>query len=85
MVINSLFEKPEIATSYEWELDWPAILYAPVCEVGHRPIGLLVVGCRQDHWYTDEDVAYVHALGFTLAPMVSALRWPWRYGRGLPP
>jgi len=77
MVINSLFEKPEIATSYEWELDWPAILYAPVCEVGHRPIGLLVVGCRQDHWYTDEDVAYVHTLGFTLAPMVRALRWPW--------
>src|SRR5579864_1116859 len=76
VVVNSVFEKPEISNSYDWELDWPAILYAPVGEIGHRPIGLLVVGCRQDHWYTEQDVAYAHTLGITLAPLVSALRGP---------
>jgi DNA-binding CsgD family transcriptional regulator len=76
MVINSVFEKPETTKGYDWELDWPAILYTPVGEIGHRPIGLLVIGCRQDHWYTEQDVAYAHTLGITLAPLVSALRGP---------
>jgi len=76
LVLNSVFERPEISNGYDWELDWPAILYAPVGETGHRPVGLLVVGCRQDHWYTEEDVAYAHTLGITLAPLVSALRGP---------
>jgi len=76
LVLNSVFEKPDTSNGYEWELDWPAILYAPVGELGHRPIGLLVVGCRQDHWYTEADVAYAHTLGITLAPLVSALKGP---------
>jgi DNA-binding CsgD family transcriptional regulator len=75
-VINSVFEKPDPSNGYDWELDWPAILYAPIGEVGHRPIGLLTIGCRRDHWYTEEDVAYAHTLGITLAPLVSALRRP---------
>jgi len=75
VVINSIFENPE-TSEYDWELDWPAILYAPVGEMGHRPIGLLIIGCRRDHWYTEEDVAYTHMLGYSLAPLVVALRGP---------
>jgi len=76
MVINSVIEKPDPSSRYDWELDWPAILYAPINELGHRPIGLLVIGSRRDHWYTEEDIAYAHSLGLTLAPMVAALRTP---------
>jgi hypothetical protein len=68
MVINSVIEKPNPSNGYDWELDWPAILYAPVGEPGERPIGLLTLGCRRDHWYTDEDVAYAESLGVTLTP-----------------
>src|SRR2546423_600961 len=35
----------------DWELDWPALLYAPVGMPRQRPIGLLVVGSQRDHWY----------------------------------
>jgi DNA-binding CsgD family transcriptional regulator len=76
MVINSVIEKPDPSSRYDWELDWPAILYAPINELGHRPIGLLILGSRRDHWYTEEDIAYAHSLGLTLAPLVAALRKP---------
>ena len=76
LVVNSVIETPDHSNAYDWELDWPAILYAPITEVGRRPIGLLVLGCRRDHWYSEQDVAYAHSLGMTLAPMVAALRGP---------
>jgi DNA-binding CsgD family transcriptional regulator len=76
VVVNSVIELPNPSGGYDWELDWPALLYAPVGEIGQRPIGLLVVGCRQDHWYSEEDVQYVASLGVTLAPLVAALRGP---------
>ena len=76
MVINSVIENPNPSLGYDWELDWPALLYAPVGEAGQRPIGLLVLGCRHDHWYSEEDVAYAITLGTTLAPLVAALRGP---------
>jgi DNA-binding CsgD family transcriptional regulator len=76
MVLNSLIENPNPSTGYDWELDWPALLYAPVGETAVRPIGLLVIGCRHDYWYTEEDVAYAAGLGTSLAPMVAALRGP---------
>jgi len=72
--VNSVIENPNPSNGYDWELDWPAVLYAPVGEIGQRPIGLLTVGCRRDHWYTDADVHYAGSLGITLAPMVAALR-----------
>ncbi len=78
MVVNSVIEGSSPSKGYDWELDWPAILYAPVGEPGLRPVGLLAVGCRRDHWYTEEDVAYAHGLGLKLAPMVAALRGPLR-------
>jgi DNA-binding CsgD family transcriptional regulator len=76
MVVNSVIATARPSNGYDWELDWPALLYAPVREPGHRPIGLLVLGCRRDHWYSDEDVTYAGSLGMTLAPMVAALRGP---------
>ena len=76
MVINSVIEKPNPSNGYDWELDWPAILYVPVGDSKQRPIGLLTLGCRRDHWYTDEDVAYAETLGVTLTPLVTALRRP---------
>ncbi|HKB18332.1 MAG TPA: hypothetical protein VKF28_04800 [Candidatus Dormibacteraeota bacterium] len=76
MVINTVIENPVTTTGYDWELDWPAILYAPVGEMDQRPIGLLTIGCRRDHWYTDEDVTYAYTLGFSLATLVAALRGP---------
>src|SRR5258705_9136770 len=75
-VINSVVESNEAANAYDWELDWPAILYAPVGELGQRPIGLLIIGCRRDHWYTEADIANAHTLGISLTPMVAALRGP---------
>src|SRR5229473_7008719 len=76
VVVNSVIENPNPSNGYDWELDWPAVLYAPVGHVGQRPIGLLTVGCRQDHWYSEADVHYAESLGVTLAPMVDALRRP---------
>lgn len=76
VVVNSVIENPNPSNGYDWELDWPAILYAPVGELGQRPIGLLIIGCRRDHWYSEEDVLYAGSLGTTLAPMVAALRGP---------
>lgn len=76
LVINTVIEADEGSAEYDWELDWPSLMYAPIGRQGLRPIGLLIVGCRRDHWYSDEDVAYAHALGRSLAPMVSALRGP---------
>jgi DNA-binding CsgD family transcriptional regulator len=76
MVMNSLVENANPSMGYDWELDWPALLYAPVGEEGERPIGILILGCRRDHWYTDEDVDYASVLGLSLTPMVAALRGP---------
>jgi len=74
VVVNSVIESGQPSNGYDWELDWPAILYAPVIEPMRRPIGLLVIGCRRDHWYSDDDVEYAGRLGITLAPLVTALR-----------
>jgi DNA-binding CsgD family transcriptional regulator len=76
VVVNSVIENPNPSNGYDWELDWPAILYAPVGDSGQRPIGLLTVGCRHDHWYSEADVHYAGSLGITLGPMVEALRRP---------
>jgi hypothetical protein len=75
-VMNSLIENPNPSMGYDWELDWPSLLYAPVGEASERPIGLLVIGCRRDHWYSEEDVSYAVSLGTALAPLVAALRGP---------
>ena len=75
-IMNALVESPNPSVGYDWEMDWPALLYAPVGEAAARPIGLLIIGCRRDHWYSEEDVTYAITLGITLAPLVAALRGP---------
>ena len=76
VVINTVIESDRIATDTDadWELDWPAVLYVPVGALGQRPIGLLIVGCRRDHWYSEDDIAYAQTLGFSLVSLVAALR-----------
>src|ERR1700687_5576802 len=76
VVVNSVIENPNPSNGYDWELDWPALLYAPVGGGRDRTIGLRIIGCRRDHWYSEEDVHYAASLGVTLAPMVAALRGP---------
>jgi hypothetical protein len=76
VVVNSVFPYTTPAAGFDWELDWPAIMYAPIGEIGQRPIGLLVLGCRRDYWYSEEDVQYASGLGTALAPIVSSLRGP---------
>src|SRR3979411_3449367 len=69
MVVNAVIENPNPSLGYDWELDWPALLYAPVGEVGQRPIGLLILGCRHDHWDTQEEVANAIRPGSAAAPL----------------
>jgi hypothetical protein len=77
LVVNAVVSAGDATNDYDWELDWPALLYAPVAEAGERPVGLMILGCRTDHWYTEDNVAYMFTLGVSLAPMVSALRRPF--------
>src|ERR1700682_5134867 len=76
MVMNAGIENTNPPLGYDGELDWPALLYAPVGDTGQRPTGLLILGCRRDHWYTDEDIAYAMSLGTAMAPLVVGLRGP---------
>ena len=76
VVVNSVFPYTNPASKFDWELDWPAIMYAPVGEAQQRPIGLLVLGCRRDYWYSDDDVQYAAGIGVALAPLVASLRGP---------
>src|SRR6202162_3994612 len=46
VVLNSVIENPNPSNGYDWELEWPAILYAPGGALGGRPAGLLLLGWR---------------------------------------
>jgi DNA-binding CsgD family transcriptional regulator len=61
---------PQSAPAPDWELDWPALLYAPVGMPGRRPLGLLVLGSRDHHWYTQPEIDYAAALGVTLSGLL---------------
>jgi hypothetical protein len=76
LVVNSIFPYMNPSSTFDWELDWPAILYVPVGDADDRPVGLLVLGCRRDYWYSDTDVDYAKTLGIVLAPLVAQLRGP---------
>jgi len=68
--------RAEAAGQQDWELDWPALLYAPVGMPGRRPLGLLIAGARTSHWYRQQEIDYIAALGVTLTGMVLALNGP---------
>lgn len=60
----------------DWEMEWPALLYAPVGLPGRRPVGLLLVGARTSHWYQQQEIDYAAALAVTLTGPVLALAGP---------
>src|SRR5258708_20044101 len=51
MVMNSLIENPNPSVGYDWELDWPALLYPPVGEAAARPIALPPLPSPPPHSY----------------------------------
>lgn len=59
-----------------WEIDWPSLLYAPVGMPGRRPVGLLILGSRTDHWYVQDEIDYVGSLGVTLTSMALSVGGP---------
>ena len=79
-----LFERHPIAVSSvvdpvgydDWERDWPALIYVPVGLPKTRPVGILIVGASKEHWYTQEEIDYVAALGVTLTAAVNAVTGP---------
>lgn len=56
----------------DWEVAWPALLYAPVGLPGRQPVGLLLIGSRTEHWYSQEEIDYMAALGVSLTAAVLA-------------
>ena len=60
----------------DWEIYWPALVYAPVGLADTRPVGLLIVGSRSQHWYTQAEIDYVAALGVALTAAVSCVTGP---------
>jgi DNA-binding CsgD family transcriptional regulator len=64
------------AEPVNWEIDWPSLLYAPVGMPGRRPVGLLILGSRTDHWYVQEEIDYVASLGVTLTSMALLVGGP---------
>ena len=71
-------EAPELGDEPrpDWELDWPALLYAPVGMPARRPLGLLVMGSRAAHWYEQQEIDYAAGLGVALTGLVLALGGP---------
>jgi len=76
LTVSSVLEPDEIDQRADWEMGWPALLYAPVGMPKVRPVGLLIVGTRNSYWYEQEAVNYVSALAITLTPCVLALTGP---------
>jgi DNA-binding CsgD family transcriptional regulator len=70
------------AEPVNWELDWPSLLYAPVGMPARRPVGLLILGSRSDHWYVQEEIDYVASLGVTLTSMALSVGGPVERLRG---
>lgn len=78
LTISALAEPPAAppGPQPDWELDWPALLYAPVGMPGQRPMGLLIAGARSGYWYQQEEIDYAGALGVALTGLVLALGGP---------
>lgn len=67
---------PGLAGPPDWEVDWPALVYAPVGMPGDRPIGLMTVGSRTEHWYRQDEVDYLAALAITMTGLLLSLSGP---------
>ena len=76
LTISAVAGAERAERSPDWEMDWPALLYAPVGMPGQRPLGLLTVGTRRGHWYQQHEIDYVAALAVTLTGPTLALGGP---------
>ena len=76
VAISSVVEAHDIEPAADWEMCWPAILYAPVGLPRTRPVGLFIVGSRKTHFYDHDTISYVSALAVTLTPAVLMLTGP---------
>src|SRR5258708_16981867 len=77
-IMNALVENPRPSMGYDWEMDWPALLYAPVGEAGQRPIGLFFVGCRGGSYELQEQRTLPHQPRAPPSPPGAALPAPPR-------
>ena len=73
LAVSSVMEPAAGARHHDWELDWPAVLYAPIGRPRGRLVGLLTIGSRSPHWYVAEEVAFVRDLADMLIPWVVAM------------
>ncbi len=73
LAVSSVLDGDPARRRHDWELDWPAILYAPIAARGRRPIGLLSLGSRRPHWYVQDEVRFVSDLAEMLVPIVAAM------------
>lgn len=74
MAVNSIVDPREHQD--DWEIHWPALVYAPVGLADTRPVGLLIVGSRTQHWYTQAEIDYLAALGVALTATVASITGP---------
>ena len=91
MAINALGASPDGGSGASgaagteggnWELDWPSLLYVPVGMPGRRPVGLLILGSRSDHWYLQEEIDYAASIGIALTSMALSVGGPIERLRG---
>lgn len=83
LAVSALIEpEPGSDTGSDWEMTWPALLYAPVGMPRRRPVGLLLLGSQAEHWYSQEEIDYVAALAVTLTSLVLSLGGPLARLRG---
>lgn len=75
LAVTSIVENRRAAEG-DWETEWPALIYAPVGIPRTRPVGILIVGSETEHWYMQDEIDYVSALGVTLTTAVSCLTGP---------
>jgi DNA-binding CsgD family transcriptional regulator len=74
LAVNSMVDPRE--HDDDWEIHWPALIYAPVGLVDTRPVGLIIIGSSTQHWYTQAEIDYVAALGVALTAAVSSVTGP---------
>src|SRR5256885_14450309 len=72
VVVNSVFPYTNPSSGFDWELDWPAVMYAPVGEAQQRPIGLLALGRPRRHRYSAGAREEARTPGLALAPPVAS-------------
>src|SRR5581483_3054085 len=74
LAVTSMIENP--IPDHDWEAGWPALIYAPVGLPKNRPVGIIILGSRTEHWYTQDEIDYVAAIGVTLTAVVSCVTGP---------